>query len=39
MKNTRYLHANVVTIGRPDVIALIEEAAKNLVRGNKTKAP
>jgi len=29
------LTPNVVTINRPDVIALIEEAAKNLTRGNK----
>jgi hypothetical protein len=29
---------NVVTITRPDVIALIEEAAKKLTRGNKTEA-
>jgi hypothetical protein len=29
---------NVVTISRPDVIALIEEAAKKLTRGNKTEA-
>jgi hypothetical protein len=29
---------NVVTIDRPDVIALIEEAAKKLARGNKTEA-
>jgi len=29
---------NVVTINRPDVIALIEEAAKKLTRGNKTEA-
>ena len=29
---------NVVTISRPDVIALIEEAAKKLARGNKTEA-
>jgi hypothetical protein len=30
--------ANVVTINRPDVVALIEEAAKKLTRGNKTEA-
>ena len=30
--------ANVVTINRPDVVALIEEAAKRLTRGNKTEA-
>jgi hypothetical protein len=30
--------ANVVTISRPDVIALIEEAANKLTRGNKTEA-
>lgn len=29
---------NVVTINRPDVIALIEEAAKRLTGGNKTEA-
>jgi hypothetical protein len=29
---------NVVTINRPDVIALIEEAAKKLTDGNKTEA-
>ena len=29
---------NVVTINRPDVIALIEEAAKRLTAGNKTEA-
>jgi hypothetical protein len=29
---------NVVTINRPDVVALIEEAAKKLTRGNKTEA-
>ena len=29
---------NVVTINRPDVIALIEEAAKKLTGGNKTDA-
>ena len=29
---------NVVTISRPDVIALIEEAANKLTRGNKTEA-
>jgi hypothetical protein len=29
---------NVVTINRPDVVALIEEAAKKLTRGNKTQA-
>jgi len=30
--------ANVVTINRPDVVALIEEAAKKLTNGNKTDA-
>lgn len=30
--------ANVVTINRPDVVALIEEAARKLTRGNKTEA-
>jgi hypothetical protein len=29
---------NVVTINRPDVIAMIEEAAKKLAGGNKTEA-
>lgn len=29
---------NVVTINRPDVIALIEQAARKLTRGNKTEA-
>lgn len=29
---------NVVTINRPDVIALIERAAKKLTHGNKTEA-
>ena len=28
----------VVTINRPDVVALIEEAAAKLTRGNKTEA-
>ncbi len=28
----------VVTITRPDVVALIEEAAQKLTRGNKTEA-
>jgi hypothetical protein len=30
--------ANVVTINRPDVVALIEEAAQRLTGGNKTEA-
>lgn len=30
--------ANVVTINRPDVIALIEAVAKKLTNGNKTEA-
>jgi len=30
--------ANVITINRPDVIALIEEAAGKLTGGNKTEA-
>ena len=30
--------ANVVTINRPDVVALIEEAAERLTAGNKTEA-
>ena len=29
---------NVITITRPDVIALIEKAAKKLAHGNKTEA-
>jgi hypothetical protein len=29
---------NVVTINRPDVVALIEEAAQKLTAGNKTEA-
>jgi hypothetical protein len=29
--------ANVVTINRPDVVALIEQAANKLTRGNKTE--
>lgn len=29
---------NVVTINRPDVVALIEEAADKLTKGNKTEA-
>jgi len=29
---------NVVTISRPDVIAMIEDAAKKLAGGNKTQA-
>jgi hypothetical protein len=29
---------NVITINRPDVIALIEQAAKKLTGGNKTEA-
>ena len=29
---------NVVTINRPDVVALIEEAAAKLTDGNKTEA-
>ena len=29
--------ARVVTINRPEVVALIEEAAKRLTQGNKTK--
>jgi len=34
----RYAMANVVTINRPEVVALIEEAAKKLTDGNKTEA-
>lgn len=30
--------AHVVTINRPEVVALIEEAAKKLTEGNKTEA-
>ena len=30
--------ANVVTINRPDIVALIEEAATRLTNGNKTEA-
>ena len=30
--------ANMVTINRPDVVALIEQAAKKLTGGNKTEA-
>ena len=30
--------ANVVTINRPDVVALIEQAAHELTDGNKTEA-
>lgn len=30
--------ANVVTINRPEVVALIEEAASKLTGGNKTEA-
>jgi hypothetical protein len=30
--------ANVVTINRPDVVALIERAANRLTHGNKTEA-
>ncbi|MDQ2860217.1 MAG: hypothetical protein M3T55_05725 [Pseudomonadota bacterium] len=30
--------AHVVTINRPDVVALIEEAARKLTGGNKTQA-
>ena len=30
--------ASVVTIIRPEVVALIEEAARKLTRGNKTEA-
>ncbi|HEY3908709.1 MAG TPA: hypothetical protein VGM07_02335 [Stellaceae bacterium] len=29
---------HVVTINRPDVVALIEQAARKLTRGNKTEA-
>jgi hypothetical protein len=30
--------ANVVTISRPEVVALIEQAAQKLTHGNKTEA-
>ena len=30
--------AHVVTINRPDVVALIEQAANKLTQGNKTEA-
>ena len=30
--------ANVVTVNRPDVVALIEQAARKLTGGNKTEA-
>jgi len=30
--------ANVVTVNRPDVVALVEQAARKLTRGNKTEA-
>ena len=30
--------AHVVTINRPDVVALIEQAAQKLTQGNKTEA-
>lgn len=30
--------ARVITINRPDVVALIEKAAEKLTRGNKTEA-
>jgi hypothetical protein len=30
--------ASVITINRPEVVALIEKAAKKLTRGNKTEA-
>jgi hypothetical protein len=30
--------ARVVTINRPDVVALVEEAAERLTEGNKTEA-
>jgi hypothetical protein len=34
----RYAMPNVVTINRPEVVALIEEAARKLTAGNKTEA-
>jgi hypothetical protein len=30
--------ANVITINRPEVVTLIEEAARKLTHGNKTEA-
>jgi hypothetical protein len=30
--------ANIVTIKRPDIVALIEEAAERLTNGNETEA-
>jgi hypothetical protein len=30
--------ANVITINRPDVVALVEKAAETLTHGNKTEA-
>jgi hypothetical protein len=30
--------ATVITINRPDVVALVEEAAKRMTGGNKTEA-
>jgi len=30
--------AHMITINRPDVVALVEEAAARLTRGNKTEA-
>ena len=30
--------ANVITINRPEVVALIEEAARKMTHGNKTEA-
>jgi hypothetical protein len=30
--------ASVITINRPEVVALIEQAARKLTRGNKTEA-
>jgi hypothetical protein len=30
--------ANVITINRPDVVTLVEQAAKKLTNGNKTEA-
>ncbi len=32
------LMANAITINRPEVVALIEEAARKLTHGNKTEA-
>jgi len=38
LNDIRHPMANVVTINRPEVVALIEEAANKLTDGNKTEA-